>query len=198
MIHGVKKPAFGLTAERELVAKVQQGDADAFHLLYLSYKVRVAAQCRRLGCRLEVTEDLTQDVFIHLWRKIGQFRGQSTFRTWLYRVTENVVFSYFRKNKRSIGSLSPPGSSSADFDFDNWAAVPCTQENRIWISEILSGLNPADRQVLRLFTAGYKHDEIAQFLGLTAATCKSRLCRVRLKIQKNTQALSRKAMPQAS
>ena len=198
MIKRVKNPAFELTTERELVARVQQGDADAFRLLYLSYKAYVATQCRRLGCQSEVTEDLTQDVFIHLWVKIGQFKGHSTFRTWLYRVTENVVFSYFRKNKRRICSRVTPGSSSEDFDLDNWTAVPSTQEDRIWISEILSSLKPPDQLVLRLFTAGYKHEEIAQLLGLTPATCKSRLCRVRLKIQKNLRLFRQKAVLQAS
>ena len=198
MIQPVKKHTIEVAGEMELVARVQQGDVDAFELLYLSYEAYVANQCRRLGCQWEVAEDLTQDVFIHLWKKIGQFKGHSTFRTWLHRVTENVVFGYFRRNKRRICSQASVGSPSEDFDLSNWASVPCTQEDRILISEILSSLSPHDQMILRLFTAGYKHVEIAQLLALNPATCKSQLCRARLKIQKNLRLFRQKEALQAS
>ena len=198
MIKSAENLAFEQAAEKELIAKVQEGDADAFHLLYLSYESYVAGQCRRLGCEWEVTEDLTQDVFIHLWKTIGQFKGHSAFKTWLYRVTKNVVFGYFRKNKRRNNARVTLGSPSEEMDLANMSAVPCTQEDRIWISEILSSLSPHDQMILRLFTSGYKHQEIAHFLGLKTATCKSQLFRARLKIQKSLRLLHQKPVQQAS
>jgi RNA polymerase sigma-70 factor (ECF subfamily) len=193
MIKSSGKLAFELKAERELIAKVQEGDADAFHLLYLSYESYVAGQCRRLGCRWEVIEDVTQDVFIHLWKTIGQFKGHSAFKTWLHRVTENVVFGYFRKNKRhSYFQANNFGSPSEDQDPAERVAVPCVQEDRIWISEILSSLSPHDQMILRLFTSGYKHPEIAHLLGLKTSTCKSQLFRARLKIQKSLRVFHQK------
>lgn len=171
--------------EKTIVAQAQQGDEEAFQLLYHRYKGYVAAQCRRLGCDRQLAEELTQDVFIQLWEKIADFQGRSAFRTWLHRIAVNIIFRHFRKNKRNFLQLeiTSPSGESADLS-DRILGKPCGLDDRIFISQILSSLPSSDRSLIMLHTAGFKHKEIARILRISGSTSRSQLFRARAKMQK--------------
>src|SRR6478672_732376 len=103
----MKARLYNLAPEKEesrIVRAAQRGDPDAFQRLYTRYKNYVYSLCMRMCKDPVLAEDLSQDIFLHVWRKMSSFRGQSLFRTWLYRVTINMVMLYFRKQR--IGTLS--------------------------------------------------------------------------------------------
>lgn len=172
-------------SEETVVAQAQQGDAEAFQLLYDRYKSYVSGQCRRLGCDAGLTEDLTQDVFIQLWEKLSDFKGRSAFRTWLHRIAVNIVFRHFRKNKRNLlrVDLTTPSGESIDLA-DQVYGNPRSLDDRIFISQVLSGLSSSDRKLVMLHTAGFKHKEIARLLQISGSTSRSQLFRARAKIQR--------------
>src|SRR5262245_45934098 len=80
--------------------QLTDGDQQAFRDLYVRYHHRVYSICLRMTQNVSESEDLTQDVFIQLFGKIGSFRGESAFTTWLHRLTVNQVLMHFRKRKR--------------------------------------------------------------------------------------------------
>src|SRR6476620_7014994 len=94
-----------LTAKEDRMKKVAEGrqltedEQQTFHALYLKHHHTVYSICLRMTQNVSESEDLTQDVFIHLFRTIGSFRGKSAFTTWLHRLTVNKVLMHFRKRK---------------------------------------------------------------------------------------------------
>ena len=171
--------------EKTIVAQAQQGDEEAFQLLYHRYKSYVSGQCRRLGCNRELAEELTQQVFIQLWEKLADFQGRSAFRTWLHRIAVNIIFRHFRKNKRNLLQLeiTSPSGESTDVS-DRLFGKPCGLDDRIFISQVLSSLSSTDRSLVLLHTAGFKHKEIAKMLRISGSTSRSQLFRARAKMQR--------------
>ena len=90
---------FGNKVEHELISKAKEGDKQAFRSLYDEHIGRVYALCYRLTGEKGMAEDASQEVFIQLWKKLGNFDGQSQFSTWLHSVTANITISYMRKQK---------------------------------------------------------------------------------------------------
>src|SRR4029434_7310878 len=117
---------------RQLSEREQQ----TFHELYQKYHHRVYSTCLRMTQNVSESEDLTQDVFIQLFRTIGSFRGESAFTTWLHRITVNHVLMHFRKRKRRPEVTSENGS---------YYAAACAQDprrmrivDRILLSEVIA------------------------------------------------------------
>src|SRR6266446_5270557 len=92
-------------SEAEAIERAKQGDAEAFELLYGLHKRRVYSRCLRMTANSAEAEDLTQEVFMQLFRKIGTFRGESAFSTWLHRMAVNVVLMQLRKKSLPVASL---------------------------------------------------------------------------------------------
>src|SRR5580704_8388044 len=86
-----------IAGEAEAIAAAQAGDEKAFETLYALHKRRVYSLCLRMLGNVAAAEDLTQDAFLQLYRKIGTFRGDSAFSTWLHRLAVNVVLMHLRK-----------------------------------------------------------------------------------------------------
>src|SRR5215467_7138294 len=84
-------------SEQEAIARAQQGDAECFEALYGLHKRRVYSLCLRMTGNTAEAEDLTQEAFLQLYRKIATFRGESAFSTWLHRLSVNVVLMHLRK-----------------------------------------------------------------------------------------------------
>src|SRR6476659_10834340 len=79
---------------------LSEAERQTFHELYQTHHQRVHSICLRMTKDAAEAEDLTQDVFLHLFRTIGSFRGESAFTTWLHRLTVNIVLMHFRRRKR--------------------------------------------------------------------------------------------------
>src|SRR5207237_1500518 len=100
-----RKPQGDRLSESEAIERAKQGDAEAFQLLYDLHKRRVYSLCLRMTANTADAEDLTQEAFLQLYRKIGTFRGESAFSTWLHRLSVNVVLMRLRRKTLSETSL---------------------------------------------------------------------------------------------
>jgi len=92
----------------DLIKRAQEGDADAFGSLFQANRSRIYSVCLRMTSNAAEAEDLTQDTFLHVFRKINKFRGDSAFSTWLHRIAVNTVLMHFRKNSLNQVSLDEP------------------------------------------------------------------------------------------
>lgn len=163
-----------LEDESQLVLRSQNGDQIAYEKLYRANIGKVYALCLRLCGQKELAEDLSQESFIRAWQKIGSFRGDSAFSSWLFRLTSNVVIGYLRKqNKWKVESLD-----EQNYDQTVSSERPLG-ENRD-IDTALRCLSDTARVVLIMYEyLGYQHNEISKITGMAVGTSKTHLHRAR-------------------
>jgi RNA polymerase sigma-70 factor (ECF subfamily) len=153
-----------------------EADRQVFHELYEEHHQRVFSNCLRMTQDVSEAEDLTQEVFIHLFRKIGSFRGESAFTTWLHRLTVNLVLMHFRKRK----VRSERTTESGDLPVQTVAGTSDPKRMRvvdqILLSESLAQLPEGYREAIILHDVeGLEHKEIAQLRGRSIGTSKSQV-----------------------
>lgn len=162
------------------VASALNGDMAAFERLYQRHVGRVfSLACRMVGS--EDAQELTQDVFVRTWQKLGTFRGHAAFGSWLYRLAINVMYAYQRKRaterKRIVASEIPLAIASARRD---------ETEIRLDFDVAIERLPDGAREVFVLHDVeGYKHREIAELIGITSGTSKSQLHRARMLLREH-------------
>src|ERR671922_2725506 len=100
-------------SDLDLVRKAQRGDSDAFAALFYAHRPRVYSLCLRMTNNTAEAEDLTQDAFLQVFRKLSTFRGDSALSTWLYRIAVNTVLMHFRKKALRQISLDEPYNQDA-------------------------------------------------------------------------------------
>lgn len=185
------RPAAPATAEpapnsdRHLAGLAAAGDMAAFEELYRRHNRRVYSVCFRMLANAAEAEDLTQEVFIHLFRKIGSFRGDSAFTTWLHRLTVNQVLMHFRRRKARPEKITEDGETPVQIvsGTENPDRMPVV--NRIALDQAIAELAPGYRTVFVLHDVeGYEHEEIAKILKVSVGTSKSQLHKARLKLRK--------------
>jgi len=166
-----------------LARAVANGDINALGDLYQRHYRQVYGVCLGMTRNPAEAEDLTQDVFVHLVRKIGSYRGESRFSTWLHRLTINLVLMHMRRPSRRE---QPTG------DYENVYSIvprvrpraPVQVTDRLALQLAVGQLPRGCRAVFVLFAiGGYKHDEIAELLGCSEGTSKSQLHRARVKLK---------------
>ena len=163
-------------AEWALVQDAQAGDLAAFERLYRDNERRVFALCMRLSSDPALAEELTQEVFIRAWRKLGSFRGQSAFSSWLYPLTVNVALTERRSRRRRLARVVPTDDPTT---LEPKAPAP-TPEAGFDLEKAMAGLPPGARRVFVLHDVeGRTHEEIASLLGLAPGTSKAQLHRAR-------------------
>ncbi|HEY9283698.1 MAG TPA: RNA polymerase sigma factor [Pyrinomonadaceae bacterium] len=176
---GLKGPS-----DLELAQKSAAGDGEAFEQIYRRHFRRVYALCLRMLGDPTQAEDLTQDVFVNLFNKIGSFRGESAFTTWLHRMTVNQVLMYFRKASTRSELTTEEGETPVQIvrGTEDPNAMPVV--DRISLERAIAQLPPGYRTVFVLHDVeGYDHDEIARTLGVSEGTSKSQLHKARLKLR---------------
>ena len=154
------------------------GDRQAFERLYRSHANRVYSLCTRMSGSRTKGEELTQDVFVRTWEKLPQFRGESAFSTWLHRLAVNVVLNA-RKTEGKAASRTDEG----DVGDDRWeeAARAPMHIERMDLAQAIAKLPAGARKVFVLHDVeGYKHEEIAEMMGITSGGSKAQLHRARL------------------
>jgi RNA polymerase sigma-70 factor, ECF subfamily len=180
-----------VTAERspaasdlELARAAAAGDATAFEKLYEQHHRRVYSLCLRMLGSVGQAEDLTQEVFLQVYRKIGSFRGDSAFTTWLHRLAVNQVLMHFRRRGVKLEHTSDEG------DFTNVVETPLQSTRRISIVDRLAleravgELPPGYRTVFVLHDVeGYEHTEISDMLHVSIGTSKSQLHKARMRLR---------------
>jgi RNA polymerase sigma-70 factor (ECF subfamily) len=171
------------------VALVAAGDRRAFERLYRSNVNRVYSICVRMVVDRTRAEELTQDVFVRAWDKLHQFRGESSFSTWLHRMAVNLVLNA-RKSDSRLRSKFEEQDEEQGLD-----ALPAASSQMIGAGEMLdleaaiAKLPPGARRVFVLHDVeGFKHEEIAQQMGVTTGATKAQLHRARMLLR---QTLSR-------
>jgi len=166
---------------RQLTDSEQQ----TFHELYQKYHERVYLICLRMTQNSSESEDLTQDVFIRLFRTLGSFRGESAFTTWLHRLTVNLVLMHFRKRKRRRELTSANGELPAYIVAGTQDPRRMRIVDRILLSEVITKLPEGYRQAIILHDIqGLEHGEIAERRGRSIGTSKSQLHKGRVMLRR--------------
>jgi RNA polymerase sigma-70 factor (ECF subfamily) len=168
------------TGTADDVALAAGGDVHAFERLYRTHLPKVHSLVRRMSAGGEADE-LTQDVFVRVWQKLGSFRGESAFSTWLHRLAVNVVIERFRTETtrrqryhdgEEIFDVLPAAARSGDFTMDFETA--------------LAKLPDGAREIFVLHDVeGHKHQEIADMLEISPGTSKAQLHRARMMLRKH-------------
>ena len=180
-------------SEAEAIRLAQAGNAAAFEFLYQLHGRRVYALCLRMVGNPADAEDLMQEAFLQLFRKIGTFRGESAFSTWLHRMTVNVVLMRLRKKSLPTDSLEeamePDAENSAPKrdvgapDLRLTGAV-----DRVNLERCIEKLPPGYRSVFVLHDVqGYEHNEIAGIMGCSVGNSKSQLHKARTRLRELLQ-----------
>jgi len=168
----------------ELAQRSANGDMGAFQELYERHNRRVYSLCLRMTGNVVEAEDLAQEVFIQLFRKIGSFRGESAFTTWLHRLTVNQVLMHFRKRGVRLEQTTEEGEVPIQIvkGTENPNAMPVV--DRIALDKAIAQLPPGYRTVFTLHDIeGHEHEEIARMLGCSVGTSKSQLHKARMKLR---------------
>jgi RNA polymerase sigma-70 factor (ECF subfamily) len=177
-------------SDLNLVKRVKKGDPASFELLYRSHKRRVYSLCLRMAGDPAIAEELTQEAFLLVFRRISTFRGDSAFSTWLHRLTVNVALMYLRHQKSRGPETSLDAMESYDGDeprevFGAPDPALLKSVDRIALTNAINELPPGYRVILVLHDIeGYEHNEIAELLGCSVGNTKSQLHKARLKLRR--------------
>jgi RNA polymerase sigma-70 factor (ECF subfamily) len=175
-------------SEAEAIEQAKLGDAQAFQVLYEKHKRRVYSLCLRMTANTAEAEDLAQEAFLQLYRKIGTFRGESAFSTWLHRLAVNVVLMHLRKKSLPVVSLEEttqsPDDDSPRKDFGADDVALSGSIDRLQLQRAVNDLPPGYRTIFVLHDVqGYEHNEIAGLVGCSIGNSKSQLHKARMKLR---------------
>ncbi len=177
----------GMT-EAEVIDRATAGDMDCFEALYHQHKRRVFALCLRMTSNHAEAEDFTQEAFIQLYRKIGTFRGESAFSTWLHRLSVNIILMSWRRKGLNEVSLEETLEAQAENgpkkEIGRRDDVLYGSLDRIGLDRAIQELARGYRTVFVLHDIeGYEHNEIATMLGCSIGNSKSQLHKARMKLR---------------
>lgn len=183
-IEQARPPVISEMSDYGLAQAAAAHDMRALGELYERHKHRVYAVCTRMTRSAADADDLTQEVFLHLVRKIGQYRGESQFTTWLHRLTVNCVLMHFRRPARRENNFSDLENVIPIAPRLGTSSNPARMADRIAFQSAIKQLPRGCRTVFVLFeVAGYEHEEIAKLMGCSSGTSKSQLHRARAKLR---------------
>src|SRR5437667_6463680 len=174
--------------EAEAIERAKQGDAEAFQFLYSLHKRRVYSLCLRMTGNTASAEDLTQEAFLQLFRKIGTFRGESAFSTWLHRMSVNVVLMQLRKKNLPLVPLDEAMEGDDEGVARKEPGAPdeglTGSIDRLHLKRAVDELPPGYRTIFLLHDVeGYEHNEIAGIVGCSIGNSKSQLHKARMKMR---------------
>ncbi len=184
---GARKRQGDRLSEAEAIERAKQGDAEAFETLYNLHKRRVYSLCLRMTSNAAEAEDLTQEAFMQLFRKIATFRGESAFSTWLHRMAVNVVLMQLRKKGLPVVPLEDDIETEEETPKKDFGAQDLTLEgsiDRLRLQNAIGKLPPGYRTIFVLHDVeGYEHNEIAELVGCSIGNSKSQLHKARMKLR---------------
>jgi RNA polymerase sigma-70 factor (ECF subfamily) len=184
-----RRTEIGEIPESEAIRLAQQGDAGAFGRLYGLHSRRVYSLCLRMVGNTAEAEDLTQEAFLQLFRKIATFRGESAFSTWLHRLAVNVVLMKLRKksgNELSLDQITEPDEEAGGprRDFGTLDLRLSGSIDRVNLQRAVDQLPPGYKSVFVLHDVqGYEHNEIAEIMGCSIGNSKSQLHKARMRLR---------------
>ncbi len=188
-----------VVSEQEIIRGAQRGDPNCFEFLYRQHKGYVYRICLRITHDRADAEDLTQDVFLQVFRKISTFRGDSAFLTWIHRVALNVALQHLRRKTPLAGAEPLEAQTGNSLKWE----IPATDDtlvglvDRIVLEQSVGQLPRGYRRTFRLHDIeGYDHKEIARLLQCSVGNSKSQLHKARLKLRSRLKPFNRQAIPQ--
>ncbi len=187
----------GELSEAEAIRRAQQGDADAFERIYRLHSRRVYALCLRMLGNTAEAEDLAQEAFLQLFRKIATFRGESAFSTWLHRLSVNVVLMKLRKKtlpETSLDETMEPDDEGSGPRKDIGAPDLrlSGSVDRVNLERAVEQLPPGYRSIFVLHDVqGYEHNEIATIMNCSIGNSKSQLHKARMRLRELLQEAER-------
>ena len=177
--------------EKELIERILDGDQDAFAALVEAYRKSVYNLCLRMVSNPTDAEDLAQEAFLKVWRGLRFYKFESSFSTWLYRLTGNVCIDFIRKKKRksAVSLTAPDAEEGIELEISDTDPGPEEQllhrEDHRAIAEAMAQLEEDDRMILTLrVVEELSYEQIGQIMDLKEGTVKSRLARARTKLRK--------------
>lgn len=180
-------------SEAEAIRLACEGDSNAFEILYKSHSRRVYGLCLRITGNPTEAEDLTQEAFLQLFRKIHSFRGESRFSTWLHRLTVNIVFMRLRKKRHpevSLDATTEPGEENSRhlIELGGPDLRLSGVLDHVNLSNAVDQLSDGYKQMFILHDVeGYEHNEIAKILGCSVGNSKSQLFKACAQLRKLLQ-----------
>jgi RNA polymerase sigma-70 factor (ECF subfamily) len=176
MVTAEERPTSTQPAVDADVVLAAGGDTLAFERVYARHVARVHGLARRMAGP-EAADELTQDIFVRAWQKLGTFRGDASFATWLHRLAVNVIVERFR----SLGTQRGRFVGDSEDTLQRMASKRGSGDFRMDFDAALQRLPGAAREVFVLHDVeGYKHHEIGTLLGISPGTSKSQLHRARM------------------
>jgi RNA polymerase sigma-70 factor (ECF subfamily) len=179
-------------SETQLIRRAQRGEEAAFAALFEMHKRRVYSLCLRMTANTAEAEDLTQEAFLQLFRKISTFRGESAFSTWLHRLVVNVVLMHLRKKglqQVSLDELDTSQDEPVKRDFGDEDRRLMKSVDRLTLERAIAALPIGYRTVFVLHDIeGYEHNEIAEIMNCSVGNSKSQLHKARLKLREGLRA----------
>jgi RNA polymerase sigma-70 factor (ECF subfamily) len=181
--------------DEALVRAFQAGDNNAFDELVLRHKERIFNMCYRFFGDYEEANDSAQEVFMKVYMSLKGFRGESSFSTWLYRITVNICKNKlkslryrFKSRTVSIGDVYEPEKGSSPLDIADTSLSPAdcleTKQRDLLIQRAINALPPPQKMVIVLrHIEGLSYEEIAEVTGFTLGTVKSKIARARLRLR---------------
>jgi RNA polymerase sigma-70 factor (ECF subfamily) len=163
-------------------ALAASGDAQAFERLYHAHVARIHSLVRRMIAD-DVADEVTQDVFVRAWQKLGTFRGASTFGTWLYRLAINLILG-----RRAVLGKERDRLRDGEGIIERMSTRQATPELEMDFESAIARLPDGARKVFVLHDVeGFKHHEIGELLGVTAGTSKAQLHRARMALRQSLE-----------
>ena len=184
--------------EKEAIGHAQRGDAAAFEYLYRCHSRRVYSLCLRMIGNTAEAEELTQEAFLQVFRKINTFRGDSAFSTWLHRLAVNTVLMRLRKKTVPVMPLEDSSAGDEPDEQKKEYGAPdlvlTGSIDRIQLDLAITQLPPGYRRAFVLHDVqGYEHHEIAKMLGSSIGNSKSQLHKARARLRKLLQDTGRES-----
>lgn len=171
--------------ELELARRVAGGDMAALGEVYRRHHVIVYTLCLRMTRNVAEAEDISQDVFVHLPRALGSFRGEAALSTWIHRVTVNRVLMHFRRAIVRYEQTTEDGAPPPEKAEGGAEASGRMSAERFALEAAIGKLPPGYRTVFVLHDVeGYEHEEVARMCGISPGTSKSQLHKARMKLRR--------------
>ncbi len=169
--------------EHDIVLRAQQGDSEAFALLVEEYQGPVYRLALRMGLSPSDAEEAAQDAFVSAWRALPNFRGDSKFSTWLYKLTTNAATDILRREKKHLPDRDVTEIELPDEAVSMEETVE-RQESAQAVQRAIAALSPEYREILLLrYMEQLSYDELQAVLGVPKGTVKSRINRAKAQLK---------------
>jgi RNA polymerase sigma-70 factor (ECF subfamily) len=175
-------------SELEVIANARRGDEQAFQALFETHRRWVYSLCLRMSRSSAEAEDLTQDAFLQLFRRISTFRGDSSFSTWFHRLVINTVLMHLRRRASEAArtahrSRDPQYGGQPEYSAEDPSLRGIV--DRVSLNQALNQLPESYRAVVILHDLeGYRHEELVRSKSGSVGTSKSQLHRARMMLRK--------------